>query len=326
MSLFTLDQLQVACEKIYREMPPTPQFQWPLISQLLNTEVWIKHENHTPTGAFKVRGGITYIDWLKRTYPELEGLVTATRGNHGQSQARAATAAGLSCKVVVPFGNSVEKNAAMRAFGAEVIEYGDDFDMARVEAMRLAESENLQMVPPFHRELVLGVASYALELFNSVKDLQEVFVPIGCGSGVCGLIETRNLLGLQTRIVGVVSSHADAAKRSFEAGKIIETETANTFADGMATRIPVAEAFDIYGHGADRIVAVNDDEVAEAMRIYYTMTHNVAEGAGAAALAAALQQREQIQGKKIGLILTGGNVDAVILKQVLLCFTPLLKD
>jgi threonine dehydratase len=322
MSLFTLDQLKNACTAIYREMPATPLFQWPMISRLLNTEVWVKHENHTPTGAFKVRGGITYIDWLKQSYPEMNGLVTATRGNHGQSQVRAATAAGLCAKIVVPENNSVEKNAAMRAFGAEVIEFGRDFDVARTEALRLAEVENLQIVPPFHRAIVLGVASYALELFSSITDLDEVFVPIGCGSGICGLIQTRDLLSLNTRIVGVVSTQADAAKQSFEAGRIIETNSANTFADGMAVRVPLAEAFEIYARGADRIVAVSDDEVAEAMRLYYSSTHNVAEGAGAAALAAALQQKDRIQGKKVALILTGANVDASVFTQVLSGQTP----
>jgi threonine dehydratase len=303
-------------------MPPTPQFQWPIISRLLNTEVWIKHENHTPTGAFKVRGGITYIEWLKKNHPKIRGLVTATRGNHGQSQARAATRAGLSVKIVVPENNSVEKNAAMRAFGAEVIEFGRDFDAARAEALRLGEAEELRIVPPFNREIVLGVASYALELFSAVAGLDEVFVPIGCGSGICGLIQTRDLLGLNTRIVGVVSTQADAAKQSFEVGRIIETNSANTFADGMAVRVPVAEAFEIYARGADRVVAVNDDEIAQAMRIYYSSTHNIAEGAGAAALAAALQQQERIEGKKVALILTGANVDAAVFTHVLSGQTP----
>lgn len=317
MALFGIDDIEDAARLIYRQMQATPQYVWPLLGERTGSTVWVKHENHTPTGAFKVRGGITFMDWLKRTHPGTPGIVTATRGNHGQSQARAATAAGLKAKILVPFGNSVEKNAAMRAFGADLIEFGSDFDEARIEAMRLAEVEGLFPVPPFHRELLRGVATYALELFGAARDLDTVYVPIGCGSGICGVIAVRDALGLATEVVGVVSTEAAGAKLSFEAGKLIETNSANTIADGMAVRVPVQEAFDIYAKGASRIVAVSDDEIAAAMRILYSDTHNLAEGAGAAALAALLQEKHRMRGKKVGIILSGGNVDLPLYAKVL---------
>ncbi len=317
MALFTIDELEAASRLVYRYMKPTPQYAWPLLAERAGATVWVKHENHTPTGAFKVRGGITFIDWLKRTSPKTPGIVTATRGNHGQSQARAATAAGLKAKILVPFGNSVEKNAAMRAFGAELIEFGSDFDEAKLEAMRLAEVEGLYPVPPFHRELARGVATYALEFFSEARDLDTVYVPIGCGSGICGVIAVRDALGLKTEVVGVVSTEAQCAKLSFEAGKLIETNSANTIADGMAVRVPVQEAFEIYSKGASRIVAVSDDAVAEAMRILYCDTHNLAEGACAAALAALLNEKDRMRGKRVGIILSGGNVDMPLYARIL---------
>ena len=317
MALFALDEIEDAARLVYRQMQPTPQYVWPLLGERAGATVWVKHENHTPTGAFKVRGGITFIDWLKRTHPDVPGIVTATRGNHGQSQARAATAAGLKAKILVPFGNSVEKNAAMRAFGADLIEFGSDFDEARLEAMRLAEVEGLFPVPPFHRELARGVATYALELFTAARDLDTVYVPIGCGSGICGTIAVRDALGLATEVVGVVSTEAAGAKLSYEAGKLIETNSANTIADGMAVRVPVKEAFDIYSKGASRIVAVSDDEIGAAMRILYRDTHNLAEGAGAAGLAALLQEKDRMRGKKVGIILSGGNVDLPLYAKIL---------
>lgn len=309
MSLFNRAELEAAAGLVHQHMSPTPQYTWPLLNQEIGTEVWVKHENHTPTGAFKVRGGITYIDFLKRTKPDLRGICTATRGNHGQSQARAATAAGLIAKIYVPEGNSSEKNAAMAAFGGEVIVHGDDFDVARMEAMRVADEEGLAAVPPFHPELIRGVASYALEFFTAAPELDTVYVPIGCGSGICSVITVRDALGLKTKVVGVVSTEAQAAKLSFEAGRLIETNSANTFADGMAVRIPVQNAFDIYSKGAERIVAVSDAEVADAIRAYYRCTHNVAEGAGAAPLAALMQERDAMRGKRVGVIHCGGNID-----------------
>ena len=325
MALFTRQDIKQATRLVHASMPPTPQYVWPQICAKTGTTVWVKHENHTPTGAFKIRGGITFIDWLKREHPQTPGIVTATRGNHGQSQARAAVAAGMAAKVVVPFGNSVEKNAAMKSFGADLIEHGKDFEEARQEAARISDAENLFSVPPFHRELVRGVASYAYELFSAVPQLDTVYAPIGCGSGICGLIEVRDALGLTTKIVGVVSTLAANAKLSLEAGTLIETSSANTFADGIAVRVPVQAAFDIYSREIDRIVAVSDDEVANAMRIYFRDTHNVAEGAGAASLAALLQEGRSIAGKSVGLILSGGNVDADVFQQVLSGATPTVQ-
>lgn len=320
--MLTRVDLERASDFVHQRMAPTPQHRWPLLSKATGVEVWVKHENHTPTGAFKVRGALTFMDWLTRTHPDVPGICTATRGNHGQGQAWAATNAGLTAKVYVPRGNSVEKNAAMRAFGAELIEHGDDFDTARLEAYRVADAEGLFIVPPFHPELVRGVATYAYELFTAQPDLDTVYVPIGCGSGICGTILARDALELSTRIVGVVSTEAQTAKLSVEAGRLIETNSAATFADGMAVRMPVQEAFDIYSKGADRIVAVTDDEVAAAIRLYFTATHNVAEGAGAAPLAALMQERERMQGKRVGVILCGGNIDTGWFRTVLAGDTP----
>ena len=306
---FTAQDLRAAADLVYTQMPPTPQYAWPQLAERFGCEVWVKHENHTPTGAFKIRGGITFIDWLRRTHPEIPGICTATRGNHGQSQARAAVAAGLTAKIYVPRGNSVEKNLAMRAFGAELIEHGDDFDEAREEAFRTAEAEGLMIVPPFHTQLVRGVATYAYELLTAVPDLDTIYVPIGCGSGICGTILARDALGAKAEVVGVVSENAQTAKLSVEAGALVETPSARTFADGMAVRVPVAEAFEIYSKGAARILSVSDTEVAEAIRIYYRDIHNLAEGAGAAPLAALMQERERMRGRKVAVILCGGNID-----------------
>lgn len=322
MIRFTKSQLVEACKLVHSHMSPTPQYSWPLLNATAGCDVWVKHENHGPTGAFKVRGGITFIDWLRRTDPDSPGICTATRGNHGQSQARAATAAGLRALVYVPKGNSVEKNAAMKSFGAELVEFGDDFDTAREEAFRVANLEGLTVVPPFHIELVRGVATYAYELFSQKPDLDTVYVPIGCGSGVCGTILARDALGLKTKIVGVVSENAQTAKLSVESGVLTETDSATTFADGMAVRVPVQEAFDIYSKGCERIVSVSDDEVADAIRIYYRTTHNLAEGAGAAPLAALMQEKANLNGKSAGVILCGGNIDTDWLVTVLSGKTP----
>lgn len=322
MPLFSLDELEEAARLVHRHMSPTPAHVWPLLNDAANALVWVKHENHSPIGAFKLRGGVTYISWLKRTQPQARGICTATRGNHGQSQARAATAVGLTAKVVVPFGNSREKNAAMRAFGAELVEFGDDYDAAREEAARIAAAEGLVVVPVFHHEIIRGVATYAYELFGAAPDLDTVYVPIGSGSGICGTIAVRDALGLRTRIVGVVSDRAQAAKLSVEAGQVMETATASTFADGIAVRAPVSDALEIYSKGADRIVAVSDDAIADAIRLYFRTTHNVAEGAGAAALAALMSEQKQVRGEKIGLILSGGNIDSDIFAKVMNGETP----
>ncbi len=318
----TESDLRQAADLVYTQMRPTPQYAWPLLAERLGCKVWVKHENHTPTGAFKLRGAITFVDWLKRTHPDVPGICTATRGNHGQGQARSAVAAGLTAKVYVPRGNSVEKNAAMRSFGAELIEFGDDFDEAKAEAYRVAEAEGLFIVPPFHPELVRGVATYAYELLSAVPDLHTIYVPIGCGSGICGTILARDALGRDTEIVGVVSENAQTAKLSMDAGRLIETDSANTFADGMAVRVPVADAFEIYSKGAARILTVSDDEVAEAIRAYYTDTHNLAEGAGAAPLAGLIQERAVMRGKTVAVILCGGNIDTEWFLEVMAGKTP----
>jgi len=317
MHTLTRVDLEQAARQVYQVMPATAQYAWPLLAERLGCTVWVKHENHTPTGAFKVRGGITFMHWLKHTHPDVKGIVTATRGNHGQSLALAAGALGLRALIVVPEGNSVEKNQAMRGFGGEVVEYGRDFDEAREEAARLAKLHDLYLVPPFHSELVKGVATYALELFDAAPELDTVYVPIGCGSGICAVIAARDALGLDTDVVGVVSTEAAAAKLSFDGGEICETPSANTFADGLAVRKPIPEAFAVYAAGAARIVSVSDAQIADAMRVYYTDTHNLAEGAGAAALAALMQERERMQGKKVGVVLSGGNVDRSVYAKII---------
>lgn len=322
MTDFSLASLRLAADQVHAQIAPTPQYAWPLLEARTGCQVWVKHENHTPTGAFKARGAITYIDWLKRTHPEVKGIITATRGNHGQAQARAARAAGLDVTIIVPHGNAQEKNAAMRAFGAELIEFGNDFDQAKAEAGARAAQYGLFMVTPYHDELVRGVASYGLELMEAVPDLDTVYVPVGCGSGLCGTIAARDALGLSTQIVGVVSAHVDGAKRSFEAGRLIATETAFTFADGVAVCTPVQPALDYYGTRAERFVSVTDDEVAHAIRVLWQDTHNLAEGAGAVAMAALLQEQEQMRGKKVAVILSGGNCDQAQAAEVLAGRTP----
>ena len=307
--MFDLRELELAQEVVGHAVPPTPAHAWPLLTERLGTSVVVKHENHTPIGAFKVRGGLVYLDRLKREQPNTPGIISATRGNHGQSLAFAASRLGVPAVICVPHGNSVEKNRAMRTFGAELVEHGEDFEAARDEAVRRAQFAGLHMVPSFHPDLVLGVATYALELFRTAPDLDVLYVPIGQGSGICGCILARDLLGLKTEIVGVQSTGAPSYALSFAAGAVVSTETSNTLADGMATRIPVAEAVAIIRKGASRIAQVTDDEVAAAIRAYWTDTHNLAEGAGAAALAAALQEKNKLKGKRVGLVLSGGNID-----------------
>ncbi|MDI1286783.1 MAG: threonine dehydratase [Reyranella sp.] len=307
--MLSLQDVEDAAAIVYAAMPPTPQYAWPLLAKRTGCEVWVKHENHTPTGAFKVRGGLVYMDRLRRVQPGVAGVISATRGNHGQSIALAAARTGIAATIVVPQGNSVEKNAAMRAFGATLVESGHDFDAARETAMRLAGERGLSMVPSFHRDLVCGVATYALELFRAAPALDTVYVPIGLGSGICGTIAARDALGLSTRIVGVVSTEAPAYALSFAAGKVVPTNSADTMADGMAVRGPDADALKVILKGADRIVKVSDAEIAAAMRAYYEDTHQLTEGAGAASLAALMQERERLAGKRVGLILSGGNID-----------------
>jgi len=300
--------LERAADLVHAAMPPTPQFSWPLLSRRAGCEVWVKHENHTATGAFKIRGGIVLLDALKRAQPDLRGVISATRGNHGQSIAWSGRRHGLRTVIVVPEGNSRDKNAAMRAWGAELIEHGRDFDEAKEHAARLAQAQGLESIGPFHPELVAGVGSYAQELFSAVAGLDRVYVPIGCGSGICGLIAWRDALGLATKIVGVVAERADCYALSFEAGAPVETPSADTFADGMAVRVPVPAALRIIRAGAEHIVRVSEDEIRAAVRHYYSDTHNLVEGAGAAPLAALLKDKPPAGGR-YAVIASGGNID-----------------
>ena len=315
----SLAELDAAAAIVYRAMPATPQYAWPQLNQALGADVWVKHENHTPLGAFKARGGLVYMARLTQREPALRGVMAATRGNHGQSVAFAAQRCGLHVKIFVPFGNSVEKNAAMRGLGADLIEVGDDFQACREHATRVAQAEHRHMVPSWHPDLVAGVASGYLELFRAQPDLDVVLVPIGQGSGICGAIAARNALGVKTRIVGVVSSHAPTYQRSFRAGRAIPAPVTTVVADGLACREPDADSLAAIFDYADDVLAVTDDEVAHAMRLYYRATHNLAEGAGAAALAAAMQHKDSalIKGRKVGLPLTGGNVDADLFRHIL---------
>jgi threonine dehydratase len=307
--MFDLDQLERAHVIVGAAVPPTPAHAWPLLAERLGTSVIVKHENHTPTGAFKVRGGLIYLERLKRERPGTAGIISATTGNHGQSLAFAASRYGVPATIYVPLGNSVEKNRAMRAFGANLVEHGTDFQIAREEAGRHAIRDGLELVPSFHPDLVLGVATYALELFGKARDLDILYVPIGQGSGISGCILARDLLGLKTEIVGVQSTEAPSYALSFAAGTVVKTNSSNTRADGMATRVPDEDALSIIRKGASRIVQVTDAEIAVAMRAYWTDTHNLTEGAGAAALAAALQEKTRLRGKRVGLVASGGNID-----------------
>lgn len=321
--MLPLHNLTDARAIVSRAMAPTPQYRWPLLCEAIGAEIRVKHENHTPTGAFKVRGGLVYVDRLLTREPDVAGLVCATRGNHGQSIAFAAKRAGLSCRIVVPYGNSREKNAAMRAFGGEIVEHGQDFDDAFAEARRMAAAEGLHLVPSFHPDLVAGVGTYGLELFEAEPDLDIVFAPVGLGSGLCGLIAARDGLGAAARIVGVVSDKADAYARSFAAGSVVNVAEVATFADGIAVREPNAEALEVIRRGADSIVTVSEDAIAEAIRLYYRATHNIAEGAGAAALAAAMQDKANLADKKVGVILCGQNIDTDWYAGILAGQTPM---
>jgi len=316
MHTFTADELEAAQRVVYAAMPPTPQYAWPLLRERLGAEVWVKHENHTPLGAFKVRGGLVYLQGLAQREPACPGVISATRGNHGQSIAFAARRHGVSATIVVPHGNSVEKNAAMRALGAELIEHGSDFQQAREHAAALALERGLHFVPSFHRDLVRGVASYWIEFFRAVQPA-VVFVPVGQGSGICACIAARAHTGAATRIVGVVSAHATAYLDSFRTGRCIEAPVTTLLADGMACRVPDAQPLALIQSQVDDVIAVTDAEVAAAMRAMFSDTHNAAEGAGAASLAAAMQQRDHWRGQTVGVTLCGGNVDRTVFARVL---------
>ncbi len=310
--MYTLAKLEAAAELVHRTMTPTAQIGWPLLAERCGCEVWVKHENHTPIGAFKLRGGLVYMEDLVKRQPDVACVIAATRGNHGQSIAFAARANGIGSVVVVPHGNSVEKNRAMRALGAELVEHGDDFNAALDHARALAEARGLHMLPSCHPLLVRGVASYSLEFLRAVPDLDTVYVPIGMGSGICGMIAARNALDLATTIVGVVAERAPTYALSFEAGKPVPTNTCDTLADGMAVRIPNAEALEIIVKGVERVVTVSEDDILAAMGHYFSDTHNLAEGAGAAPLAALLGERRRMRGRKVGLVLSGGNLDRAL--------------
>jgi threonine dehydratase len=320
--VFTVPELEAALAIVRTAMPPTPQYAWPLLKQRIGVDIVLKHENHTPTGAFKVRGGLVYVQRLKLAQPGIKGIVTATRGNHGQSFAYACARNGIGCIVVVPFGNSTEKNAAMKAFGAELIEYGRDFDEAREHAEAIAKERGYLFGKSFDRDLVLGVATYAYELFTAEPELDAVYVPIGLGSGICGVIGARDALGCKAKVIGVISEHANMYRLSLEAGRPVAINDCTTFADGMAVRIPSAEAFEIIRSGADHLVEVSDDEIAEAIRVLYSDTHTLAEGAGAAAFAGLMQERAQMAGKRCAVIVSGQNIDRPWMATVLNGATP----
>jgi threonine dehydratase len=313
----TLDDILSAGQIVYADMHATPQYRWPLLCEQLGTELWVKHENHSPVGAFKIRGGLVYFDHLANSGQIPRGVIAATRGNHGQSVGYGAQRYGIPATIVVPHGNSVEKNAAMRALGVKLIEHGDDFQASREFAQKLARQQSLHLVPSFHRLLVAGVATYSLELLQAVKDIDVVYVPIGLGSGICGMLAARNALGLKTEVVGVVSAHARAYAESFLAGRPIEAPVTTLLSDGMACRVPEPAALDLILKGVCRIVPVTDDEVSAAMRMMFECTHNVCEGAGAAALAAATQEKSRLRGRKVAVVASGGNVDQGVFADVL---------
>jgi threonine dehydratase len=315
-------ELEAAAQRVHAVLAPTPLYAWPKLRARTGASVWVKHENHTPTGAFKVRGGLIYMERLTRREPGTRHVITATRGNHGQSVAFAAARAGLSATVYVPIGNSIDQNASMRGWGARVIETGRDFDEASQAAERASSSEGLHRIPSFHRDLVIGVATYALELFAVAVEFDTVYVGIGMGSGICGLITVRDLLGLSTEIVGVSAQNAPASARSFAARRPVPTDSARTFADGIATRRPDPAAIEVICRGASRIVEVSEDEMAEAVRAYFDDTHQVVEGAGAAPLAALQKERDRMAGKTVGLILSGGNIERARFLELLAGTTP----
>jgi len=315
--IIDLETLEAAAAFVHRVVPPTPQYCWPLLSRRVGAELWVKHENHTPIGAFKIRGGLVYLDEVRRSQPGLRCVVTATTGNHGQSIALAATRLGIDATIIAPYGKSVEKNRAMVAFGARLIEAGHDFQAAYESAVALAEREQLHLIPSYHALLVRGVASYGLELFRAVPDLDTVYVPIGLGSGISGVIAAREALGLTAEIVGVVAEGAPTYALSFAASRPVSTNSADTMAGGLAVRVPDPEALDIILRGAARIVTVSEAEIRRAMRILFTDTHNVAEGAGAAPLAAALQERDRLAGNRVAVIQSGGNIDRPLFAEVL---------
>jgi threonine dehydratase len=314
--MFSLTDLNAAADLVHKTLPATPQIRWPLLAARVGTEVWVKHENHTPIGAFKIRGGLVFMDQLRRRHPEAKGVIAATRGNHGQGVAFAAAKAGLTSTVVVPHGNNPEKNAAMAALGARLIEHGRDFQESLEYAAKLAATEGLHFVPSFDPALMLGASTYSKELMEAVPHLDALYVPIGLGSGICGAITARNALGRRTEIIGVSAANAPSYALSFAAGKPVDADT-NTIADGMACRVADPRAVEIICKGASRVITVSEDEIRRAMKILFTDTHNAAEGAGAAALAGLLQEREKMKGRTVAVVLSGANVDKRLFTEVL---------
>ncbi len=313
----TIVELEATRAIVYRYMSPTPAFNWPLLSERTGADVWVKHENHTPVGAFKVRGGLVYLSGLKATQPDIKGVISATRGNHGQSLAYAAGKLDMKAVIVVPEGNNPEKNKAMKALGAELIVHGKDFQEALEFTQGLAKERDLFMIGPFEKPLMRGVATYALEFFEAVGNLDAVYVPIGMGSGICGLISVRDALGLKTEIIGVVAENAPAYALSFEKGEVVSTDTADTIADGVACRVPSPEALEIIKEGAARVITVSEEQILDAMGYYFTDTHNLAESAAATPLAGLMKEKDIQAGKKVGLILSGGNSDSATFAKVL---------
>lgn len=316
----TLGHIRAAREVVYRTLKPTPTMDYPLLNGELGARVFLKHENHLPTGAFKVRGGLNFMHYfaVERTH---RGVITATRGNHGQSVALAASLHSIPSTIVVPFGNNPEKNEAMKAYGARLVEYGRDFDEAREEVARLAEAENLRYIHSANEpHLINGVGTYALEIIESLEEIGQqadaVFVPIGMGSGICGVITAFRALSPETKIYGVQSEAAPSHYLSWKAGKAVTTETADTFADGIATRVPAELTLEIILNGVDEIVLVSDDEIREAIRLLWRTTHNLVEGAGAAATAATIKLRERMKGKNVVNIISGGNLDTATIHQI----------
>lgn len=313
----SLESLEEAASLVYRHLAPTPQYRWPLLDQRVGAAVWVKHENYNPTGAFKVRGGLVYLHDLCREGRKPDGVISATRGNHGQSIGFAAQKYGVRAAVVVPYGNSAEKNAAMRALGVELIELGRDFQESHEIANEISAERGWHRFPSFHPLLVRGVATYALELLRGVKDLDTVYVPVGMGSGACGMIAARDALGVPTRIVAVVSDQAPAFALSFQQGRPVSHEATTRIADGMACRTADENALTIARRGVERVVCVSDDEVEAAMRALFADTHNTAEGAGAAGLAALLKEKENMRGRNVAVVLSGGNVDSAVFSRIL---------
>ncbi len=312
----TLHDIRESRRIIYKSLRPTPLMKHPLLDQATGLDIHVKHENHNPTGAFKVRGGLNLVARL--TPEERRGVITATTGNHGQSIALSCRQEGVPCTIVTPRGNNPEKNAAMRAFGADVIEVGRDFDEAREYVERLQRENGLRYVHSANEpHLIAGVATYALEIFEELPEVDIVLVPIGGGSGACGCALVRTYLGSRAKIIGVQAAGADAFTRSWRTGTRVTGESIATFAEGMATRVTFDLTFSILKEHLDDVVTLSEEELMDGVRLALQTTHNLAEGAGAASLAAAVKLRENLQGKRIVCVMSGGNIDQATLTRVL---------